>query len=130
MDDLLRLWRLPHDGEQQRSVAVPILGSKQILHLALVVQLDEGVDEHLDKVDAGPSDGLVEKPVFVVLLMIVVFYLGYVLVEQPVSLAGHFSRLDGRSALEEELGDGRVAVGAGQVKRRGIVLRGVALSEE
>ena len=32
-DDLLRLWRLPHDGEQQRSVAVPILGSKQILHL-------------------------------------------------------------------------------------------------
>ena len=47
-----------------------------------------------------------------------------------MSLAGHFSRLDRRSALEEELGDGRVAVGAGQVKRRGIVLRGVALSEE
>ena len=74
-DDLLRLGRLPHDGQEQRSVAVPILGSKQIFHLVLAVQLDEGVDEHFDKVDARPSDGLVEKPVFVVFLMNAVFFI-------------------------------------------------------
>ena len=44
-------------------------------------------------------------------------------------LAGHVARLYGRSVLEEQLGDGRVAVGAREVKRRGIVLRGVTLNK-
>ena len=43
-------------------------------------------------------------------------------------LARHFSRLDGRSALEEQLGDGRVPVGAGEVEGSRVVLVGVTLS--
>ena len=39
-------------------------------------------------------------------------------VNGPVPLAGMFSRLDGGSVLEEQLGDGGAAVGAGEMQWR------------
>ena len=44
--------------------------------------------------------------------------------------ARHGARLDGGAALQQQLGHGRVPVGAGEPKRRGIILRGVTLSIE